>query len=696
MTGWFDGGADGAELALRAAFVSVLPGAGAGAAAAGDVVGGGVYLRDRYLLTCAHVVNAALGRDMFSMREPGPVRLAVAFAAAADRRPVVLSAQVSAWMPPRRRDGGRVQKGDVAWLGDLAVLELTAEPPESVLPQRWLEMTRDQRVRAWYGAGQAASAADTTVRVCEPPVAYLDAAATGPGIVGGYSGSPLWSYADQAVVGLAVGRLHSDGPAGRGYDDRTFAFSWQAIRTELRRELGADRAGRVLPPAQAAPVRRRIDGLSQLADLVRVLLPTEEERERSAQHLARQFGLPSGPQGTAPEPEQFAVLLLERPRALAALAEALAKHSADDAHRLLDLGRALAAPGLLSPGQHQWLLTVLDEVYEPAGHGRPALPSTEELLRAALPVVRVPAHLLATGGRPPEGFASRHAALVHHLEGYLGAPLSPLPGVRRVPLLLRFVEYLAAALAAGQPDAARKDRSERLRTWSGRVAQQLGVGEAALLERRAAAEEWAVGRPAGTTAGSSRVARLRGRRPVRPDQAELPARGVRAGRPPAGPADRRGRRADGHPDRPADGLLLAAECLPTSFPQPAVADPGVLAAAGRAAAGPEPGGLRAAPDGLAAVPRSGRPVAGRAHRPAGPAARIRPGRPGVRRGGRGDHRERCAGRPRRAAAGPLGTAGRPAPGPGQAVRPRPGALGERPGAVEQRRSGQHRPGAGVP
>ncbi|WP_431682589.1 trypsin-like peptidase domain-containing protein [Kitasatospora sp. KL5] len=505
MAGWFEGGGAAAERSLRSAFASVL------GRADGQAVGAGVLLHGRYVLTCAHVVNAALGRDLF-VQHPPPAHeaLQVLFREGGShhRPPALLRAAVEEWIAPRRPDGTAPLAKDVAWHGDLAVLRLADEPPAFLEPQRWHDMAVGQSLRAWYGGGQAVSVVDVRVKVCDADRAYLDASATGPGIVAGYSGGPLWCPDAQAVVGLAVGKLHS-GQTRSGYDDRAFALSWQAIRNELRNTLGTDRARQLLP-GQRTGQRRRLPGLSPMADLLRSVLPGAREREDAARHLADHFrryaddpfdGEPgpghragrtpdgTGPAGTAPDVRQLATLLLEEPRSLAVLAEYLRPHDKDAAHRLFDTGRSLGAPGLLTPDQHDWLLDILDTVFLDLGA---RLPPIDEVARAALPMLRLPVWL-RTDGYARRGFATRHAALVEHLEGYAGAP-SFAPSVRRVPVLLKYLEYLAAAAAAGeQPDEVLGE-AVRLRAWSEEVADQLGVSKAGLFEHRLAAEEWALGR----------------------------------------------------------------------------------------------------------------------------------------------------------------------------------------------------------
>ncbi|MFB9369540.1 trypsin-like peptidase domain-containing protein [Kitasatospora albolonga] len=448
----------------------------------GQPVGGGVYLHGRLLLTCAHVVNAALGRGLFEVSDPtATAALRVAFRAGAAAAAPPGSARVEAWLAPRAADGGPAPEGAVEWLGDLAVLRLDADPPPDAFPQSWAAMTVGQQLRAWYGTGQAVSATSTTVQVCEPDRSYVDAAASGPAIGPGYSGGPLWSAADQAVVGLVAGQLRGTG----GFGDRSLVLSWQTVRGELEWALGPARAVALLLPAHPAPAAALQDGLPELSDLLGELFPGTTERADGAAHLAALFELGQGPAGTAPSVERMAALLLTEPRALAALAEYRRHSRPDQASRLLGLGHELAVPGLLSPEQYGRLVAMLEKALEPPA---PGLPSLARLVAAALPWVDLPPALLT--GPVPEGCGSRTAALVRHLETY------------RPGKLLRFVEYVAAALGTrGETALAR-----RLHTWNENTADRLGVSLDALRDYRADAGDWpGAAAEEGTERGTPRL-----------------------------------------------------------------------------------------------------------------------------------------------------------------------------------------------
>ncbi|KJK56393.1 VMAP-C domain-containing protein [Saccharothrix sp. ST-888] len=465
--GCSDSAAYPGEQALLDSYASVLD------VRTGEVCGGAVLLAGQAVLTCAHVVNMALHRNGFDPGHPGPVTLRISFPGK------IVDGRLDCWIPPRTAGNGQVAEGAVGWLGDLALLRLTADPPAGVRPQRWGRMAREQKVRAWYGSGLAMSYVDTRVRFTGSDVCYLDLEATGGPVIGpGYSGGPLWSQDDEAVVGLVVGQLRSaEGTVGRGFHDRSFAISWQSITAELNRSLGPDAAAALLPSVGPGgldgseadgPLQRR------LAMLVRQFLPHPEAVSGPARFVARECGRQVAP-GWRPDADGFARLLVAEPRAVAALVEYLAAQRLGGAAEFLTVGRSAGATALLSPGEHGWLLDALADT-------DPAL-----LVRAAggaAPEIRIPPVL----PRPaPESATGRVTELVEQLEGHAGGYSVAEPGVLRVPPLLRVAEYRAAwADRAGEPQ-----RAAELRSWCGRVATRLGIRTEVLGEHRAAAAEWA-------------------------------------------------------------------------------------------------------------------------------------------------------------------------------------------------------------
>ncbi|MGW7002213.1 VMAP-C domain-containing protein [Streptomyces sp. NPDC054933] len=455
--GWFRYANGDDSAGVHGAFVSVLREHDRLAA------GGGVLLTERHLLTCAHVVNVALGKELLESADPGPVRIGAVFPGSGTRVPH--EARVAHWVPPRRTRGG------LDWSGDLAVLEL--EDPAPVVPPRWSEMVPGQGVRAWHGGGHAATFVEVTVKECDGWIGYVDGELSGAAIGPGYSGGPLWSEREGAMVGLVAAQLQApDGPlAAHHVVRRGWAIPWQAVRAELE----SAGAGPLLASAD--------DGAGDAGSVPHQLLPPlaallsdPAERADKARRLAEQCGLHALDDGSAPTYEELATVLTEHPRSLASLTEVLAPtaHSAlarDAIDTLHATGPLVAGARLLSYAEHHRLLVQLKQQakIDPAllpGAARGALAYAElpEPVRAA----RIAPQAVddAVGALEELGDSGRVPA-----------------GTPRVPALLRVAEYVAAAL--------RGEACDELRGWSDQVATRLGIHPAALAERRADAEAWA-------------------------------------------------------------------------------------------------------------------------------------------------------------------------------------------------------------
>ncbi|MFH8793624.1 trypsin-like peptidase domain-containing protein [Streptomyces sp. NPDC017941] len=508
---WFRTPGDDGYADARGALVRVL------AADRSRTAGAGVYLSGRTLLTCAHVVNAALGQEMFSARDPGGVTLDVSFpvlSATETRR-----ARLAAWIPPRSHHRGPVPDGSLGWAGDLALLELGEEPPPPVGPVRWLEMARGQEVRAWYGGGQPFSFADVRVAAYDDGVGYLDGQLSGAAVDEGYSGGPLWCAADGAAVGLVMGRITAPGTALSAQHTvrRSWGLGWQSVLRELR-HAGALPGGRPSGPAHrrapAAPGSGAgagayyssasdaalvvetnsgsasvsvpdsdsdSDSVETVRDMMvgplHLLLGDPTARAAHATAVAAELGLRAPADGTAPSVAELAHLLTRTERALPTLAESLAPALADDPRgrgeldRLLALGRMTDAARLLSVAEHHLVRTKFEHLcrYDPGLLPRAAT--------AALPYLDLPASLHAARLAP-----ATVAGVLSDLETWPGDS-SPVPDeTPRLPALLRVVEYVAAETGGLACRA--------LQEWSGRVAARLGIHASALRERRADAERW--------------------------------------------------------------------------------------------------------------------------------------------------------------------------------------------------------------
>ncbi|MBT2493766.1 trypsin-like peptidase domain-containing protein [Streptomyces sp. ISL-96] len=430
----------------------------------GKAAGAGFVLGADTVLTCAHVVNDALGRAMFEYRSPGPVVIRVQVSDAS--RSQLYLARVAHWIPPRARDDGAVREGDGEWLGDLAVLRVDG-PAEGLpaAPDR-VAMAVGQEVGAWHGGGRAASLARLTVVSLHGSRGYLDGEATGMAVGPGYSGGPLWCRHERAVVGLVVAHFMPPLDPATGARlahspqhliRRSWGIPWQRVEAELR-PLG------LLDHLTPEALEPEDPAFVLLVEVIKDVLPSPNGRRDSAQRLARACGVGYGSDVTPPTPEEFAAFLLTHPRALAAFSGTLRRDSPAAADRLLAAGCLSRTPRLLSPQEYAQLRKHLRTM------DRAVLGRFPEAVRAALP------HLAALPG------GDTLDALLDHLEALPGDGHSA-GGERRVPALLRVMEYVGA-MCPGPKRA-------QLRLWADGVAGRLSIARAALGERRLDAQEWA-------------------------------------------------------------------------------------------------------------------------------------------------------------------------------------------------------------
>ncbi|MFI0898607.1 trypsin-like peptidase domain-containing protein [Streptomyces sp. NPDC020983] len=412
-----DGVAD-PDAPVRAAWVAVC------SAADGTLAGAGVVVADGVVLTCAHVVNAALGRDRLAAAEPGDAELgAVALvlpaAGPGRHRPTLV-----------RWDAPRAAARSGVWDGDLALLRLPADAP-AVPPVRLGEVPFGGKAWAWYATGDGRTAVDVHVQKTLGPWLLLDPGSAQLAVRPGYSGGPLWDSAAGALVGVMVGVEHEF--------RRYYAIGPAAVRTLL--------AGAGLAPAgPRSPHDAWLH--ARLTGALGALPP--ERHSRGAELLAWALRLPGGPPRTAHEAADAA---LAHPRGLPALRDAFADPAAPEAGPVeRELAEAVAGASpvrLLGPDDHARLSALLAAV---------PLPGLLAAARAAVP------YLPLYAGRVPDT-----AALLDQLEDRAAEP-----GV--MPPLLQVVEETAAL---------RADLRAGLHEWSGRVAARLRVRPGALEQVRA-------------------------------------------------------------------------------------------------------------------------------------------------------------------------------------------------------------------
>ncbi|MEV7628870.1 trypsin-like peptidase domain-containing protein [Actinoplanes sp. NPDC089786] len=173
-------------------------------------VGTGFVVDDFHLLTCAHVINAALGRDSRRQDDPGPdVRVPVDFPILgdADGAPVRLC-RVVRWRPPPLSGTSGDDIAGLAVVGEeLPVLAGPARLPEDSRPQPGGEVyvfghpsTPPRRSGSWVLAAVLGRVGDGMLQVDSSPSSAVR-------LQPGYSGSPLvraGSYGDSVIGMLAV------------------------------------------------------------------------------------------------------------------------------------------------------------------------------------------------------------------------------------------------------------------------------------------------------------------------------------------------------------------------------------------------------------------------------------------------------------------------------------------------------------
>lgn len=506
---------------------------------ASRAAGAAVLLSTGHALTCAHVVNDAVGADHFSAARPEGTDLVVAFHGEA--APQHVKARVALWVPPRRHRA--------VWHGDLCVLELAEPAPPWARPAVWADMAEGQTLRAWHGGGERITVAGTTVLQLDAHVAVVDGSAGGAAIGPGYSGGPLWSGADASVVGIVTGHVVPDPsvPLHQQVSRRSLALPWQRVREELRAayalpgQRGAHRPyaphGPLGPYEHGGTERTRgthepheahsadwpvgAHGADELAALLgldghgdndghsygrtrgprqppladdpvayavtaalRSLLSDPALRADQARALAAQLGTGTPVDGSAPSLDELTAFLVAVERALPTLTESLAAAGPggarpDGLDDLLAAGRLVGPARLLSVAEYRSLLSWLGE----AVRAEPAL--VPRAAREALRYAELPA-VLATATLAPGDVARAVEVLEDYQDG------GPVPaGTPGVPALVQLVELVAAC--------ARPDVQGSLRAWNAHVTARLGIHPAALTERRADAARWAAHRPKSVT-----------------------------------------------------------------------------------------------------------------------------------------------------------------------------------------------------
>ncbi|MEU8785191.1 trypsin-like peptidase domain-containing protein [Streptomyces sp. NPDC048637] len=470
----------GPDAPLQQSFASVRHG--------DHAIGAGVLVAERLVLTCAHVVNSALGRDRFAQDTPGPgdtVTLRLPHVAAG--RDLTARVLRELWVPPRATAAGSapVEPGRVPYHGDLAVLELTGAAPEGAEPAPFLQHSYANETIALWASGNPLPTVRAVPRVSAPPWIALDVLG-GAQVTEGFSGGPLWDRARQAVVGLVAAVHRAPEGAAPGTPPTTmYAISVPAIEAELP----------TLPPS-AVPTARR--GVQQLLTALERVLKGREAVLACEERLAARLGRSSA--GPAADLDRLVGLAVSVRRGIPELLDLVRDHeppvadpydpharsglygAREDWERLRRAARTVRPGEYLTTRQRRDLSGLL-------AHCTRTDPRT--LLERVLP--HAP-ELPAVAGL---------ADAMDALEGFSSTTGAPVP-----PLLQGVVRISVEERAAGAYPA------EDLDAWVERIAVRSGVDEAAVSQFRAdvtaaaaPVRTPATGRPAtgGTPATAPRV-----------------------------------------------------------------------------------------------------------------------------------------------------------------------------------------------
>ncbi|MFI6728378.1 serine protease [Streptomyces sp. R-74717] len=282
-----------ADAPQHRAFVSVL--------GRDQPVGAGVLLSPTLVLTCAHVINSALGRHRFDAPLPSRgQQIGLRFPHVDRERELIGRVLPHCWRPPRSRPEADHPSppgvGALPYYGDLAVIELDTEAPPGAEPAPFLTHRDGNEVVAQWASGHALPTLRAMPRVSSHPWIALDV--LGGTVAEGFSGGPLWDRERQAVVGLVVAahesRARGEYPAPAGQyapPAAMYAIGLSSIESELPG----------LPPV-AAPAAGR--GRQQLLGALEKLLPTRREVMACEERLAGRLGRRSS--GPAADIERLA------------------------------------------------------------------------------------------------------------------------------------------------------------------------------------------------------------------------------------------------------------------------------------------------------------------------------------------------------------------------------------------------------
>ncbi|GII84050.1 hypothetical protein Ssi03_20400 [Sphaerisporangium siamense] len=230
------------------------------------ICGAGVLLDPHHVLTCAHVVNTALGRPPDAPELPAsPIELDFPFSADGHR--------LSAWVA----DGGWFPiQGDER--GDVAVLALAAPAPDGAAPAVFRERAeRGTPVHAYgYPPGVDTGVWAVSYEVGDPggpEWIQLDATRpTGRRIEHGFSGAAVERLGDGRVVGIVVTEDPTDtAKVAWMLPTSVLSSRWRLPHVERSPHVPAHDRSRGGPPGPAARPACLADAAPEVAGVLRIM-----------------------------------------------------------------------------------------------------------------------------------------------------------------------------------------------------------------------------------------------------------------------------------------------------------------------------------------------------------------------------------------------------------------------------------------
>jgi Trypsin-like peptidase domain len=247
----------------------------------GTPFGGGIFVGPKQVVTCAHVVAAALDIATAGDIIPAPEeRVRIRFTHVNDSVGRGAVVRASHWFPPG--PGGDADPG----AGDIALLDLVDEPPAAAQPlasfssgARQGDVVHAFGLPLWHGEQSGGWASGELAGPQASGWVQINSPTTGYRIQPGFSGAAAWSDVHDAVVGVIV--------AAEGSPETRVAWMIPAAYVgELCPEVAVEATATPLAPtARAARVRRAAAGALLHLRGVRNAPPGDSNEYRDEKHL---------------------------------------------------------------------------------------------------------------------------------------------------------------------------------------------------------------------------------------------------------------------------------------------------------------------------------------------------------------------------------------------------------------------------